>query len=138
MTTKRNDGAETPSKEEGARSFAHFLQQIDEGGLHADLSDEVKRVTKELTGFVDTYGAVAKGTMTIVLSFKAERNGTIAVDGEIKTKLPKAKRAGSVFWATAGNNLSPQNPRQQSLPLREVTSEKARAIPVDEPATRTL
>lgn len=136
---KHDDENGTPAVDEGARSFAIFLQHLDDGGLHADLSDEVKRVSKELTSFVDIYGAVAKGSLTLVLSFKADRNGTIAVDGEIKTKLPKAKRAGSVFWSTAAGNLSPENPRQQRLPLRDVTVHlPPREVLTETPDARTI
>ena len=118
---------------EGPRGFAVLLQQIDDGELHTELSEAVQELTTDLTDQVENMGADAKGTITLVLSLAARRNGTIDVGAEVKVKTPKPKRANTLFWPTKGGNLSSENPRQTTLPLREVAP-AAPPIALDAPA----
>lgn len=125
--------------EEPARGFAVALQQIDDGCFHAELSETLQETLGTLEQHADKFGGDAKGTITVTLALKVSSNGVVNVAGDVKTKLPKAPRAGSVFWLTKGNNLSPSNPRQQQLPLRVAP---APAAPIDvtapKPPTRAL
>lgn len=108
--------------DEGTRSFAFLLQQIGDGTLHGQASDELRRVVSELSALAQRVDAKVKGGLTIKLSLSAKPNGTVEVDGVVEAKLPKPRAAGqSVFWISKGGNLSVDNPRQQRLPLREVT-----------------
>ncbi len=124
---------------EGVRGFAVLLQQLDEGSVHAELSEVVQRVTKELSELSDANGATAKGSITLTLSLAARSNGTVDVNADVKVKTPKPRRAASTFWATASGNLSPENPKQTRLPLREVTAaaEVPRDIALDNAPART-
>lgn len=126
MTTKTKD--DKPEAEEGPRDFASFLRHIDDGVLHTDASTELHKLAAFLHDYVGTHGGVAKGSLTLTVNLAALDNGTVDVTADVKTKEPKPKRARSVFWLTKGNNLSPENPRQQKLPLREVP-----ASPKDKP-----
>jgi hypothetical protein len=112
---------------EGPRGFGVLLQHIDDGGLHTELSEAVQKLTTDLTDQVEAMGQDAKGTITIVLSLAARRNGTVDVGADVKVKTPKPKRANTLFWATKGGNLTAENPRQGRLPLREV---EALAAPI--------
>lgn len=127
-------------EDEGTRSFAVLLQAVDEGALHAELGEAVQHVTKELSKIVDLGAKNAKGTLTLKLSFDARANGTITLTGDVTTKTPKPVRGGSVFWATKGNNLSPENPRQQKLPLREVPASQRRTkeLPAEDRPARSI
>lgn len=118
--------------EEGPRGFAVVLQQVDEGSLHGELSETLQKVTRELAEYADKFTTVAKGAITLTLGFAVDPNGTVTVEGDIKTKLPKARRARSLFWLTKGHNLSAENPRQTKLPLREVPSNRDKAREVAE------
>jgi hypothetical protein len=88
--------------------------------LTEELGAKLRELVGSVTEFSERYQREGKGTLTLVLNVKALGNGSIAVAGDVKTKLPVAKRAGSLFWPTKGNNLTIENPRQQKLPLREV------------------
>jgi hypothetical protein len=110
---------ETPVEDEGARGFGVLLQQLDDGAVHADLSETLRKVAGELSDIANQVGK-AKGTVTLKLSLAAEDNGMVFIDAEIASKTPKMKHARAAFWLTKGNNLTPENPRQQKLPLREV------------------
>lgn len=113
---KRDEAEEA----EGPRNFGHFLSQIGDGDFHDECGLKLQELVANLTAFSDRYQANGKGTLTVVLSVIAMGNGQVHVAGDIKTKTPTAKRAGSVFWRTKGNNLAVENPRQQKLNLREV------------------
>ncbi len=127
MATKK-DETTTGDEAEGARDFAVFLRHIDDGILHTDASRELQALAAKLYEFSQTYGGVAKGALILTVNLSALENGTVDVIADVKVKEPKPKRARSVFWMTKGNNLSPDNPRQQKLPLREVP-----AAPKDKP-----
>ena len=124
---------------EGPRSFAVMLQSIDEGSLHTELSDSLQKMNGELHDLAVSAGGKAKGTLTLTLNVAVEANGIVSLDSDVKTKVPKPKRARAVFWLTKGNNLSPENPRQQRLPLREVPpTEKPRDLPSAGHTTRSV
>lgn len=126
--------------DEGARSFAVLLQNVDDGCLHAELGEAVQEVTKELSKVIDQGAQKAKGVLTLKLTFDARSNGTITLTGDVVTKTPKPVRGGSVFWATKGNNLSLENPRQQKLPLREVpnASRRTKDLPAEDRPARSI
>lgn len=126
MTTKASE-----KDDEGARDFALFLRHIDDGAIHEEASAELHALATKLSRHVDTHGGKAKGQLTVTLNLTALPNGTVDVLADVKVKEPKVVRPRSVFWFTKGNNLSPDNPRQQKLALREVppaSREKARDI----------
>jgi hypothetical protein len=126
--TKAKDEAAADKTDEGTRGFDAFLRHIDDGVLHADASKELHDLAAKLHDYVGAHGGIAKGSLILTISLAALANGTVDVVADVKTKEPKPKRARSVFWLTKGNNLSPENPRQQKLPLREVP-----AAPKDKP-----
>lgn len=134
MSTKKDPS--TLPTEEGPRSFARLLEQIGEGDLEIELAAKMFELVAQCRGFADRYSREGKGTLTLVLNVAALGNGTVTVAGDIKTKTPTAKRAGSVFFLTAGGNLSVENPRQQKLPLREVPTgpRAAKDISADMPS----
>ncbi len=111
-----------PTIDEGSRAFGATLTQIDDGCLHAECTDELHALLKDLDSHAGKYQRDAKGKLTIVLDFKVSPQGTVTVVGDVKKKSPPAPRATSVFWLTKGRNLSGENPRQQKLPLRDVSA----------------
>lgn len=127
-------------KKEGPRGFAVLVQQIDDGVLHAELSEAVQEITSKLAEQAGHTGLTAKGALTLTLGFAAKKNGTVDIVADVKTKMPKPVRGGSVFWVTDGGNLSPSNPRQQRLPLREVPTidDPPLELPAEPRAVRTL
>ncbi len=99
------------------------MRHIDDGILHSDASRDLHELAGKLHDYVGIHGGIAKGTLIVTINLSALANGTVDVVADVKTKEPKPKRARSVFWLTKGNNLSPENPRQQKLALREVPAE---------------
>jgi hypothetical protein len=138
MTTKTPE--EPTPKDEGPRSFSRLLDQVHDGELAAELGEKTQDLISVLTQYSDRYQREGKGSLTLVLSFKALGNGSIVLAGEIKTKTPTMPKAPSVFWRTPGNNLTLDNPRQQKLALREVpaAATKTKDISTEDRPVRTV
>lgn len=131
---------EEQPKDEGARGFAPFLQQVDDGELHTELSATLQKHVSELFLYANRFQRDAKGSITLTLNFAVLGNGNVMVAGDVKTKTPKTPRAASMFFRTQGNNLTIENPRQQKLPLRDVggTREKPKDIAAEAAPPRGL
>ena len=106
-------------------SFSQFVQNLDEGGLHHDLTTGLVEVVAALNDARQAGTEKPVAAMTIKLAFKLDGQ-TIDVIGDFTTKLPKVKRERSTFWTTSANRLSRNNPKQQNLPFKDVTGERAR------------
>lgn len=109
-------------KDEAPRNFGVFLAHMEEGAFVEDLSTELVRANVELAKHAEHNGK-AKGQITVVIDLNYQANGTIDVTGELKVKLPKSRRSRTVFWDKGDGNLSNKNPKQESLPFRDVSAD---------------
>lgn len=102
------------------RTFAAFIAAIEDGGLHADLTGQLKALVGEICAEAADGSGNAAGALELKLNL-ALRDGVFEVRGESTVRRPKRKRARSVFWATPENFLTRLNPRQQDLFPRAVS-----------------
>ena len=108
---------------EGARSFARFIEQVDDGQAVIEISADMHKLLVELKEVAERSGNDAKGAIAVQFAFNVAANGVVDIVYNTATKGPKRKFARSTFFLTAGANLSTENPRQQKLPgLRDVPS----------------
>lgn len=107
------------SKTEGPRSFSVLLTSLDDGTVHADLSEKLHAVVSELRDRSVTEDRKLRGELTLKLTLDV-RKGVAEVTADITTKTPKRKREPSTVWVTKGGNLTTEVPRQEKLNLREV------------------
>lgn len=130
----------TSERDEGARSFALLLQHIDDGALHAELSETVQATCKQLATLVDSLGSDQKASITLKIDLLYCRNGMLIIKGNVDDKTPKMPHAPTVAWLSKNNNVVFENPRQQKLPLREVPVSRAepRDIAVNDSDPRTV
>lgn len=119
-------------KEEGPRSFAVFLDSLEDGDFARELSKQLHDLGLALDERLETESQ-ACGSMTVSLNFKADKKA-VEIKASVSTKHPVAPRAASVCWLTPGSNFSPVNPRQQELPLWGVEGEGG----AERPAARSL
>jgi len=106
--------------DEGARSFARLIEQVADGDAQRALSDELHALCTRLREEAQARGTDVGGELTLTLKLKVEPSDVVGVSYEIKSKLPGPRRSKGVMWLTKGGNLTPSNPRQQRLPLKEV------------------
>lgn len=103
------------------RSFARFLEQLADGETHAEASDKLHELARELEDAAEQRGS-ASGTLTLKITLSTSGKGMMDVRGAVETKAPKNPSAKGVFWLDDRGNLVTENPRQAKLPLREVTA----------------
>ena len=108
------------SRDTGVANFNVLLARIDDGGLHDQASDEYTELNAALADHVSATGGKASGTLTITVKFTHDKKGVVTVSGTVASKKPKQPTGESIFWVTPGGKLSPKNPRQAELPLREI------------------
>ncbi len=99
------------------RPFVDTLRDVEFGGLLDELGD----VQREVVAAVSETGKAGK--IIIELDYKPEGNGQLAIKASVKKKVPTFPRGTSIFFITPERNLTRQDPRQQTLPLRTVEQE---------------
>jgi hypothetical protein len=109
------------------RSFSKLLEGLGEGAFHAETSETLHKLTETLFRHAVDFSK-AKGTLTMTLSIEVDRDGVVSIDPDVKTKAPKPARTKGRYWLTATGDLARENPRQQKLPLREVSMPRTRDV----------
>lgn len=108
------------------RPFAAWLQEQRNGGLHDELSDALG----ELVAVCVQTGK--KGSLTLRVSISPQKDEeTVLVLDDVKLTAPKHDSRPSLYFPDADGNLLRNNPRQPSLPLREVPGGRADDTPRD-------
>lgn len=105
------------------KSFAHPLNEINEGSTHAALTQDMA----DLLRTVQTTGRAGKLTITLKVA-PAVRNTSggdidrinLTVDRTLA--LPKPETPTDFFYLTEDGETTRNHPKQQTLELREVTN----------------
>ena len=107
-----------------SRPFMDFLREHRNGLTHDELSDRLQ----ELVAAVTEEGRAGKLTLTVTIKPMGKSDG-LEVAAEVKSAPPKQTPGVSIFFASPENNLVRQDPRQQTMELREVgPASAARAL----------
>jgi len=97
--------------------FSDTLRELRAGRTLDELSEELNR----LVGEVRKTGKSGKLLLTIEVKPASKGDiDTVIVTDDIKTKIPKLDRGGTLFFPTNENNLQRNDPRQKELGLRAV------------------
>lgn len=101
------------------RSFNLVLSQLQGGGFLDMLSEELRDLIRDLSDHEINTRKAAKGSITVKLKVKLE-DGIFEIVPEAKVEKPKPVMGRDIFWCDSEHNLTPENPRQGKLPLRDV------------------
>jgi hypothetical protein len=96
------------------RPITDTLRQLDGGAFLDIASTELAHLVRQ----VDETGK--SGSLTIKLELKRHRQGAINILPSVVAKVPQVKADPTLLWATVEGNLTPDNPNQQKLDLRQV------------------
>ena len=111
------DGRPLPT----AFTFGQFLQLLEDGEFHAELSENLREINAKLSQHAIDHGGAPKAKLTVTLDFSLD-HGVFEIAGKYAVKLPAAPRGKTVAWSTPENRFTPQNPRQmQMFGVRDVT-----------------
>lgn len=110
------------------RTFSTFLAAVEDGKLHADLTDVLRDIVAGLNDLrAEHGGGKYTGGMKLDITFTLD-NGVMEVNTKIDTKMPKPARPKAIMWVTPENMLSASNPKQPSL-FRDATApQEARSV----------
>lgn len=105
------------------RTADQILAMLDNGEfLHNFLVDHAALIVA-MHDHQMTNGGKAKGKVTLTLAYTLDKQLAMSLEGDVKFEKPKAPKASATLWTTADGTLTPQNPRQPSLPgIRDVTA----------------
>ena len=93
------------------RNFTQFLQSLDEGAIHTELSELLPIISAALTNHVLEYGGVPKAKLAINIGFKLDK-GVFEIVAKVDHKLPEKPSGRTVLWADGQNNFTLANPKQ--------------------------
>lgn len=112
-----------PAEEEPVvRPFSEFLIQQANGRTHNELSEALHH----LIAAVQETGKGGRVQLTVDIKPLSKGDGhTLTVTDTVAVKMPKSERPQSVFFVDSDGNLTRNDPRQMSLPLREAEDRRA-------------
>lgn len=96
-------------------AFIKFLQEHRGGATEDEISEQIR----DLVAAVSDERKGGKITITVEVKPIGKSDG-FEVGVDIKASLPKVKPGVSIFFATPDNCLTRQDPRQQTMELREI------------------
>lgn len=120
------------TKQAGPRSFAVFVQQLGDGDLNAELSDQLHQLGAALQEESRARSDAVVGGLTFKLKAKCDPRGVVHFTWDVKMERPKPKRCGASVWVNREGNFVHDNPKQASLFPREVKVEDAEIREVGE------
>ncbi|HEY4136459.1 MAG TPA: hypothetical protein VGO34_14740 [Alphaproteobacteria bacterium] len=95
-------------------TFADFIVGCEDGELHAELTEQLRKIARELTDHVMAYGGAAKGRLSLKLDFKLKDN-LYEIVAAVDTSLPRTPRGRSIMWSLKDGSFVGQNPRQMTM-----------------------
>lgn len=113
---------------EGPRAFTRWLEKLGDGQANADLSQALFELGGVLRKEALEGRGEAKGELSLSIKFKVDAFGQVITTYAIKLKEPEPARPSSMFWLTKGGNFTIENPRQTTLPLREVVNQQGQIV----------
>lgn len=99
---------------EPALPFNRFVNMIQRGDLHNDLSVGLQELCAAMNQYVQDFGGEPKGKLEVKFDFKLSK-GVFVVEATHKVTQPKRPAQGAFLWSTPGNNFAAEDPRQVEM-----------------------
>ncbi len=116
----------------GPRSFTVFLAKLASGEADSNLSHELHELLKRLDEEAHARATKVKGKLKLTLSLIVDETGVVAVNYDVEAKAPPRKTTPSIYWVNKASQLVTENPKQQTLALRDVGGGKKEFRSVDD------
>lgn len=104
------------------KAFSLFLVELNEGSTHAALTGDLA----DLLRTVQTTGRAGSLTIKVKVAPATRSNSgsvdKVTITADRKLELPKPEQPSDFFWLTEDGETSRNHPRQQDLPLRDVSA----------------
>lgn len=107
----------------------HSLDQIlalaDGGDFLSGLMDEHRELMLKMHNHQMEFGGEAKGTVSIKISYALDRKLNMKMKVVSDVKAPKEPTASAIAWTSADGYLTPENPQQIKMELRDAGTTKS-------------
>lgn len=101
-----------------------LLSMADNGDYLPDLTTRIETLMVEMKSFSNAYGCKAKGKLTLTIDFTTDRFGAVDMTVADTIKVPKQPAAKAVLWATEDGRMTPHNPNQARMEIREASGRR--------------
>jgi len=96
------------------RTFALFVQNLEDGELHHELTEDLTSIVETLSNFVIDHGGKPKAKLDLSIEVQLD-GGELRVIPKKTLKLPQGPRRTTTFWANKRNQMTTANPKQQRM-----------------------
>lgn len=114
MSDRTDTGAAPEDQVPAANNFAQFIQSLEDGALHADLTAHLQEINHKLSQHVIDHGGKPKGSLTLKIDFRLDQ-GVFEIDAKAVVKVPDEPRGRSIMWALPDGRFTGTNPKQMSF-----------------------
>lgn len=102
------------------RGLDQILSMLDNGDYLPQLISDLEKLNIEMKDFSQAFGCKSKGQITITLALTNDRFGQIEMTANHAVKVPKAPAAKAILWTTADGQMTPSNPNQTRMEIRDI------------------
>lgn len=102
-----------------AQSFDRLIALHEDGNLNHDLSEWMREAVANVSNHYDEYRGKPSAKVSVEISITCEE-GVLVVVAKPKVSMPQPPRPKRIYYATEGNALTPNNPKQLRMDLRQV------------------
>jgi hypothetical protein len=108
------------------RGLDQILALVDNGSYHPLLLQDLGGLVAEMKDFSNAFGgAKAKGKLVLTIDLTTDRFGQIDLEVQHKVTAPKPPKAKGTAWTTDDGGLTPANPMQTRMEIRDVSPGRA-------------
>lgn len=96
------------------RNFSMFLQNLEDGELHHELTRDIENIIETLSNHVLDHGGKPKAKISLGIEVTLD-GGELRILPTKTLKLPTAPRRTTTMWANKRNQATLANPKQQRM-----------------------
>lgn len=114
-------------------TFLQFIGRHNNGETSEALRDALQEIVAAMEQLEQDHSIrTSKGSLKITIDLKRAK-GVYEVTINHEIKKPKAPAGTDIMWATAGNGLVQENPKQQRFPFTEVVKPIRQPVDTGQP-----
>lgn len=116
MSRDQNEDRQDPA---ACQSFSHLIATHEAGNLNHDMSGWMRDAVANVSNHYHEYRGKPSAKIAVEITITCEE-GTLVVVAKPTVKMPQPPRPKRIYYATEGNALTPNNPKQIQMDLRQV------------------
>ena len=104
------------------RTLDQIMALPDNGDFLSGFLEEHRDLILALHQHQMEFGGKPKGSFTITVSYELDRKLNLNMTAKADVKPPKESAASAVAWTSADGFVTPENPQQMKMNLRDAAS----------------